>query len=66
MKSYMDVEHLEVYQKLCRLQIENCIRFTLATEEIRNRLANSPLFQQVPGRLAEKNDVRHSIIRSRE
>ena len=61
MKSYMDVEDLEVYQKLCRLHIEICdLSHTWPSGEryeiglqIR-RSSNSS-----PAQLAEKNDDRH-------
>jgi four helix bundle protein len=61
MKSYMDVEDLEVYRKLCRLHIEICdLSHTWTSEEkyelgsqIR-RASNSS-----PAQLAEKNDDRH-------
>lgn len=61
MKSYMDVEDLEVYQKLCRLHIEICdLSHAWPSEEkyelgsqIR-RASNSS-----PAQLAEKNDDRH-------
>jgi four helix bundle protein len=61
MKSYMDVEDLEVYRKLCQLHIEICnLSHTWPSEEkyelgsqIR-RASNSS-----PAQLAEKNDDRH-------
>ena len=61
MKSYMDVEDLDVYRKLCRLHIEICgPSLTWPPEEkyengsqIR-RSSNSS-----PAQLAEKNDDRH-------
>ena len=61
MKSYLDVEDLEVYQKLCRLHIEICdLSHTWPAEEkyeiasqVR-RPSNSS-----PAQLAEKNDDRH-------
>jgi hypothetical protein len=42
MKSYMDVEDLEVYQKLCRLHIEICdlSHAWPSVGEVRTRLAN--------------------------
>ena len=60
-KSYMDVEDLEVYKKLCQLHIEVCdLTHTWPQEEkyelgrqVR-RSSNSS-----PAQLAEKNDDRH-------
>jgi four helix bundle protein len=61
MKSYMDVEDLEVYQKLCRLHIEVCDlshawppeeRYEIGSQV--RRSSNSS-----PAQLAEKNDDRH-------
>ena len=50
MKSYMDVEDLEVYRKLCQLHIDICDSepHVALRGEVRNRLANSPIFQQLP------------------
>jgi four helix bundle protein len=61
MKSYMDVEDLEVYQKLCQLHIEIC---ELSHEwppeekyEIGSQIRRSS--NSSPAQLAEKNDDRH-------
>ena len=61
MKSYMDVEDLEVYKKLCRLHIEIC---DLSHEwppeekyEIGSQIRRSS--NSSPAQLAEKNDDRH-------
>ena len=60
-KNYMDVEDLEVYQKLCQLHIEVCdLTHTWPREEKyelgsqARRSSNS-----APAQLAEKNDDRH-------
>jgi len=60
-KNYMDVEDLEVYQKLCQLHIEVCdLTHTWPQEEKcelgsqARRSSNS-----APAQLAEKNDDRH-------
>jgi four helix bundle protein len=61
MKSYLDVEDLAVYQKLCRLHIEVCDlshawppeeRYEIGSQV--RRSSNSS-----PAQLAEKNDDRH-------
>jgi len=61
MKSYMDVEDLEVYQKLCRLHIEVCEltdewppaeKYEMGSQV--RRSSNSS-----PAQLTEKNDDRH-------
>ena len=61
MKSYLDVEDLEVYQRLCQLHIEVCDlthgwpqeeRYELGSQV--RRSSNSS-----PAQLAEKNDDRH-------
>jgi four helix bundle protein len=61
MKSYMDVEELEVYQKLCRLHIEVCdLSHTWPSEEkyeIGSQVRRSS--NSSPAQLAEKNDDRH-------
>jgi hypothetical protein len=46
MSGYMDIEDLKAYQKLCRLHIE--ISDLAVRGKIRDRVANSPLFQQFP------------------
>jgi four helix bundle protein len=60
-KKYMDIEDLEVYQRLCRLHIEVCElthgwpqdeRYELGSQV--RRSSNS-----APAQLAEKNDDRH-------
>ena len=61
MKSYMDVEDSEVYQKLCRLHIEICdLSHTWPSEEkyeIGSQIRRSS--NSSPAQLAEKNDDRH-------
>src|SRR4030095_2604259 len=61
MKSYMDVEDLEVYQKLCRLHIEICdLSHTWPSEEryeIGSQIRRSS--HSSPTQLAEKNKERH-------
>lgn len=61
MKSYMDVEDLEVYQKLCRLHIEVCdLSHAWPAEEkyeIGSQIRRSS--NSSPAQLAEKNDDRH-------
>ncbi len=61
MKSYMDVEDLEIYQKLCRLHIEVCdLSHTWPPEEryeIGSQVRRSS--NSSPAQLAEKNDDRH-------
>jgi len=61
MNSYMDVENLEVYQKLCRLHIEICnLSHAWPSEEkyeIGSQIRRSS--NSSPAQLAEKNDDRH-------
>jgi four helix bundle protein len=61
MSSYMDVEDLQVYQKLCRLHIEACnLSHTWPAEEkyeIGSQIRRSS--NSSPAQLAEKNDDRH-------
>jgi four helix bundle protein len=61
MKSYLDVEDLEVYQKLCRLHIEICdLSHQWPNEEkyeIGSQIRRSS--NSSPAQLAEKNDDRH-------
>ena len=61
MSSYMDVEDLQVYQKLCRLHIEICnLSHTWPAEEkyeIGSQIRRSS--NSSPAQLAEKNDDRH-------
>ena len=61
MKSYMDVEDLEVYKRLCRLHIEICeLSHTWPTEEryeIGSQVRRSS--NSSPAQFAEKNDDRH-------
>ena len=60
-KNYMDVEDLEVYQKLCQLHIEVCdLTHTWPQEEkyeLRSQARRSS--NSAPAQLAEKNDDRH-------
>jgi four helix bundle protein len=61
MKNYLDVEDLEVYQKLCRLHIEVCdVSHSWPPEEryeIGSQVRRSS--NSSPAQLAEKNDDRH-------
>jgi four helix bundle protein len=61
MKGYMDVEDLEVYQKLCGLRIEICdLSHSWPSEEkyeIASQIRRSS--NSSPAQLAEKNDDRH-------
>ena len=61
MKSYMDVEDLEVYRKLCRLHIAICdLSHSWPSEEkyeIGSQIRRSS--NSSPAQLAEKNDDRH-------
>jgi four helix bundle protein len=61
MKAFLDVEDLEVYQKLCRLHIEVCdLSHTWPVEEryeIGSQVRRSS--NSSPAQLAEKNDDRH-------
>jgi four helix bundle protein len=61
MKSFLDVEDLEVYQKLCRLHIEVCdLSHTWPVEEryeIGSQVRRSS--NSSPAQLAKKNDDRH-------
>jgi four helix bundle protein len=61
MKSYLDVEELEVYQKLCRLHIEICdLSHQWPNEEkyeIGSQIRRSS--NSSPAQLAEKNDDHH-------
>ena len=61
MKSYMDVEDLDVYRKLCRLHIEICdLSHAWPSEEkyeIGSQIRRSS--NSSPAQLAEKNDDRH-------
>jgi four helix bundle protein len=60
-KSYMDVEDLEVYKKLCQLHIEVCdLTHTWPQEEkyeLGSQVRRSS--NSSPAQLAEKNDDRH-------
>jgi len=60
-KTYMDVEDLEVYQKLCQLHIEVCdLTHVWPTEEryeLGSQVRRSS--NSTPAQLAEKNDDRH-------
>lgn len=61
MKSYLDVEDLEVYRKLCQLHIEICeLSHEWPAEEkfeIGSQIRRSS--NSSPAQLAEKNDDRH-------
>ncbi len=60
-RSYMDVEDLDVYRKLCRLHIEVCdltIKWPSAEKyELGSQVRRSS--NSAPAQLAEKNDDRH-------
>ena len=61
MKTYMDVEDLEVYKKLCRLHIEVCDLTHSWPQEERYELGSQARrsSNSSPAQLAEKNDDRH-------
>jgi four helix bundle protein len=61
MKNYMDVEDLEVYQKLCRLHIEICDLSHAWPSEEKYELGSQirRASNSAPAQLAEKNDDRH-------
>jgi four helix bundle protein len=62
-KTYMDVEDLDVYHKLCQLHLEVCdLTHTWPSEE-RYELGSqaSRSSNSSPSQLAEKNDDRHVI-----
>jgi len=60
MKSYLDVEDLEVYQKLCRLHIEVCdLTHEWPQEEKYELVPARRSSNSSPAQLAEKNDDRH-------
>ena len=60
-KSYLDVEDLEVYRKLCQLHIDVCdLTHTCPKEEkyeLGSQVRRSS--NSSPAQLAEKNDDRH-------
>ena len=60
-KSYMDVEDLEVYQKLCQLHIEVCDLTHTWPQEEKYELGSQARrsSNSAPAQLAEKNDDRH-------
>jgi len=60
-KSYMDVEDLEVYRKLCRLHIEGCDLSHQWPKEERYELGSQVRrsSNSAPAQLAEKHDDRH-------
>ena len=61
MKTYLGVEDLEVYRKLCRLHIEVCNMTKYWPSEERYELASQVRrsSNSAPAQLAEKNDDRH-------
>ncbi len=61
MKSYLDVEDLEVYQKLCKLHIDVCNLTKKWPDEERYELGSQVRrsSNSSPAQLAEKNDDRH-------
>ena len=60
-KSYMDVEDLEVYKKLCQLHIEVCDFTHTWPQEEKYELGSQARrsSNNSPAQLAEKNDDRH-------
>ena len=60
-KSYMDVEDLEVYKKLCQLHIEVCDLTHSWPHEEKYELGSQARrsSNSAPAQLAEKNDDRH-------
>ena len=60
-KSYMDVEDLDVYQKLCQLHIDVCDLTHRWPKEERYELGGQARrsSNSAPAQLAEKNDDRH-------
>ncbi len=60
-KNYMDVEDLDVYQKLCRLHIEVCDLTYKWPQEEKYELGSQARrsSNSSPAQLAEKNDDRH-------
>jgi four helix bundle protein len=60
-KSFMDVEDLEVYQKLCQLHLEVCDVTHQWPQEERYELGSQARrsSNSSPSQLAEKNDDRH-------
>ena len=60
-KTYMDVEDLEVYKKLCRLHIEVCDLTRTWPQEEKYELGSQVRrsSNSSPAQLAEKNDDRH-------
>jgi four helix bundle protein len=60
-KSYLDVEDLEVYKKLCRLHIEVCDLTHAWPQEENYELGSQARrsSNSAPAQLAEKNDDRH-------
>lgn len=60
-KTYMEVEDLEVYQRLCRLHIEVCDRSHEWPQEERYELGSQVRrsSNSSPAQLAEKHDDRH-------
>jgi len=60
-KTYMDVEDLEVYQKLCKLHIEVCDLSHEWPQEERYELGSQVRrsSNSSPAQLAEKHDDRH-------
>ncbi len=60
-KNFMEVEDLEVYQKLCRLHIEVCVLTHGWPQEEKYELGSQARrsSNSAPAQLAEKNDDRH-------
>jgi four helix bundle protein len=61
MKTYMDVEDLEVYQRLCSLHIEICDLSHIWPAEEKYELGSQirRSSNSSPAQIAEKNDDRH-------
>jgi four helix bundle protein len=60
-KNYLDVEDLEVYQKLCQLHIDVCDLTNTWPKEEKYELGSQVRrsSNSAPAQLAEKNDDRH-------
>jgi four helix bundle protein len=61
MKTYLDVEDLDIYKKLCRLHIEVCDLTRTWPQEEKYELGSQARrsSNSSPAQLAEKNDDRH-------
>ncbi len=61
MKNYIDVEDLEVYNRLCQLNIDVCDLIHTWPKETKHELGSQRRrsSNSAPAQLAEKNDDRH-------